>query len=118
ERDRSQVRRAGTGFPLNRLPRIQRWLVYAVSALLFVTGVVHYIASVEEAQVRALMMKIHGGTAMAALVLLGTLLPHHVPSGWSAKRNKASGVAILALSAALVASGYLLYYSGDETYRQ
>ena len=103
---------------MNRLPPIQSWLVYAVSALLFVTGVVHYILTVEEAQVRALMMKVHGGAAMVVLVLVGSLLCSHVPLGWTTKRNRFSGVAILALSAALLTSGYLLYYAGDETLRE
>jgi hypothetical protein len=113
---------------LNRLPRTQRWLIYASSALLLITGLawafVHYFPQVTTLEVRealafnALIMKLHGGAAMAALVLLGTLLARHVPTGWSAKNGRASGVATLAIASTLVVSGYLLYYAGDETYRQ
>jgi hypothetical protein len=113
---------------LNRLPRSQRWLVYATSALLVITGLawafVHYFGDAAGVDSRAalaltaLMMRLHGGAAMAALIAIGTLLPHHVPSGWTAKVNRKSGVTMLVVASVLVLSGYLLYYTGDETYRQ
>jgi hypothetical protein len=113
---------------LNRLPPTQRWLVYASSALLVITGLawafVHYFGdaagldSHAALAFNAFMMKLHGGAAMAGLIVIGTLLPHHVPSGWTAKLNRKSGVTTLVVASVLVLSGYLLYYTGDETYRQ
>jgi hypothetical protein len=98
---------------LNRLPRIQRWLVYASSALLVITGLawafVHYFGDAAGLDSRA---------AMAALIVIGALLPHHVPGGWTAKLNRKSGVTTLVVASMLVLTGYLLYYTGDETYRE
>jgi hypothetical protein len=113
---------------LNPLPSAQRWLVYASSALLVITGLawasLHYFGDAAGVDARAalpfnaFMMKVHGGAAMAALLGLGSLLPQHVPRGWSAKLNRKSGVATLAVASLLVLTGYLLYYSGDEFFRQ
>jgi hypothetical protein len=112
---------------LNRLPRSQRWLVYATSALLVITGLawafVHYFGDAAGFDSRAAlafnasMMKLHGGAAMAALIVIGALLPHHVPGGWTAKLNRKSGLTTLVVASMLVLTGYLLYYTGDETYR-
>jgi hypothetical protein len=64
----------------------------------------------------SLMMKIHGAAAMAALVLLGTLITHF-RRGWTAKKNRLSGSTLLAVIFFLVVTGYGLYYSGDEQLR-
>ena len=102
---------------MNRLPRVQRWLVYATSALLVLTGVASAFAH-DLGAFNVFMMKVHGGAAMAVLILFGTLLTRHVPMGWSGRQNRTSGVATLLIASALIVSGYLLYYTGDETYRQ
>ena len=53
----------------------------------------------------------------ACLLLLGTLLVHHVPAGWSAKRNRGSGIVMLSTLTWLAMTGYLLYYAGTEALR-
>ena len=45
------------------------------------------------------------------------LLAHHIPAGWSSLKNRRSGVALLVGMGWLVASGYLLYYSGSDSLR-
>ena len=64
-----------------------------------------------------MMMKIHGGAAMALLVLVGSLMTEHIPGGWRGERNKVSGVSTLALFCVLGLSGYVLYYAGSEVFR-
>jgi hypothetical protein len=54
---------------------------------------------------------------MAALVILGTLIPLHLRRGWVAHRNRFSGVAFTCLCAILVLTGYALYYVGSEALR-
>lgn len=62
-------------------------------------------------------LRLHGAAAMAFLVLMGTLLPVHVRRAWRARRNLATGIAMLAANAMLVATGYALYYAGSESLR-
>jgi hypothetical protein len=100
---------------MNRLPVVQRYLLYAALLILLATGVAWEVVSAGPAA--ALLMKVHGGAAMLALVLLGTLVVHHIPAGWASFKNRWSGVLLLVVLGWLVASGYLLYYSGSESLR-
>jgi len=112
---------------MNNLGLVHRRVIYAMVVALFFTGVawavLHYLNEVlgvdarEALAVNATLMKIHGGAAMIALVLVGTLLPRHVRIGWKLGRNSRSGVLVLALCSVLAASGYLLYYAGAEVVR-
>jgi hypothetical protein len=89
-----------------------RRLLYATLAVLLVSG------GLWEWLRSALLMKVHGGAAMLALLLLGAVVACHVPAGWKDARYKRTGIGILALAAWLMISGHLLYYSGDEAVRQ
>jgi len=89
-----------------------RRLLYATLAVLLVSG------GLWEWLPSALLMKVHGGAAMLALLLLGAVVACHVPAGWKDARYKRTGIWILALAAWLMISGHLLYYSGDEAVRQ
>ena len=64
------------------------------------------------------LLKFHGGAAMAFLILLGTLWPNHIRRAWHARQNHWSGVALLLWIAALIGTGYGLYYFGDEAWRE
>lgn len=97
---------------MNRLAAWQRALLYAVLALLVLSG-----ALWEAGIARAALIKLHGAVAMASLVGLGALLARHVTCGWATKGNRATGIAMLAALLWLVVSGYLLYYAGDEALR-
>ena len=100
---------------MNRLPVARRYLLYAALLILLATGVAW--EGVSAGPAAALLMKVHGGAAMLALILLGTLIAHHIPAGWGSFKNRWSGVLLLAALGWLVASGYLLYYSGSESLR-
>ncbi|TMI09543.1 MAG: hypothetical protein E6H40_11315 [Betaproteobacteria bacterium] len=97
---------------MSTLRRAFRGLLYATLAVLLVSG------GLWEWLRSALLMKVHGGTAMLALLLLGAALASHVPTGWKDARYKGTGIGILAAAAWLIISGHLLYYSGDEAVRQ
>jgi branched-subunit amino acid transport protein len=58
-------------------------------------------------------MRVHGAAAMAALWLGGLLWAVHVLPAWRAHR-RISGIVLGVILATLAASGYLLYYLGDE----
>jgi len=95
--------------------------VYLVFGALLLTGGGWMLAQShleEEAweKIPRLLLKIHGGAAMLGLLLLGAL-SLHMKRGWTAGKNRLSGAILVAANAFLVASGYGLYYAGDESLR-
>jgi MFS family permease len=107
-----------------QLKRLQRYFLYAVLALLFLSGVAwaywNYLAASAgdfEASAKAWAMKIHGAAAMAILVLIGMILSAHVRFAWRARRNRANGSVFLSAFAVLTITGYGLYYAGGERLR-
>ena len=107
-----------------RLRRLQRYFLYVVLALVFLSGVAwaywNYLAASPgdfEASAKAWAMKIHGAAAMAVLVLVGMLLNEHVRLAWRARRNRANGSIFLSAFAFLAITGYALYYAGGERLR-
>jgi hypothetical protein len=105
--------------------RHRRWF-YVVVGVLFLSGVgwlaVHFWpGAVGEFgaphPAETWLLKTHGAAAMATLILFGTLLPIHVRRGWRARLNRSAGLAILAVSVLLAASGYALYYAGGAWLR-
>lgn len=107
-----------------RLKRARRYFLYAVLALLFFSGVAwaygNYFLSPPsdfQAALKSSSLKIHGATAMATLVLIGTLLTGHVKFAWRAGRNRINGALFLGVLGALTITGYGLYYVGGETLR-
>ncbi len=104
-----------------RLSRPLQAAVYVSFGALLLTGVGWMLAQDyldEEAweKVPRWLLKIHGGAAMAALLVLGALTLH-VKRGWKAGRNRLSGALLIALNGFLVATGYGLYYAGGEEMR-
>jgi hypothetical protein len=109
---------------LIRLKRWQRYFLYAVLALLFVSGVAwsywnYFIASPGDFEMtaKAWAIRIHGAAAMAILVLVGMLLSGHVRFAWRVRRNRANGSLFLGAFGILTITGYGLYYAGGETLR-
>ncbi len=107
-----------------RLKHLQRYFLYAVVALLFLSGVAwtywNYLAVSPgdfETSAKSWAMKIHGAAAMAILVLIGMLLNGHVRFAWRAGRNCANGSVFLSAFAVLTITGYGLYYAGGERLR-
>jgi len=106
------------------LKRWQRYFLYAVLALLFVSGVAwsywnYFIASPGDFEMtaKAWAIRIHGAAAMAILVLVGMLLSGHVRFAWRVRRNRANGSLFLGAFGILTITGYGLYYAGGETLR-
>ncbi len=107
-----------------RLKSPQRYLLYAVLGVLFVSGAVwaywnYLVLSPGDftRSSKAWAMKIHGAAAMAILVLIGMLLAGHVKFAWRARRNRANGSVFLSAFAVLTITGYGLYYAGGEKLR-
>ncbi len=100
---------------MNRLPFLQRLMLYAAFLLLVVSGIAW--EALTPGPAAAILMKIHGGVAMLALVLLGMLVVQHIPAGWTSLKNRRSGSLLIGSLSWLAVSGYLLYYAGGEALR-
>jgi hypothetical protein len=109
-----------------QLSRRHRLTLYTASLALFVSGVAwawanHLDESAQAGeavrQLKPTLLKIHGFSALAFVLLLGTLLPGHVRRAWHAHKNRGNGVFFLTATSLLTLSGYALYYLGDEGWR-
>src|SRR5450631_2017070 len=111
--------------------RHERWL-YVAGATLLLSGfgwlVSHYLlsgsgltAAFEFEGVphpsEMWWLRLHGAAMMAFLVAFGALLPRHIVHGWRRRKNRRTGLVMLLLVAALVLSGYALYYLSSEQAR-
>lgn len=120
--------------PRHRLPHWQRRGLYLSGALLLATGTVwlavHYTVGAGAGELphplEAWCLRVHGLGAFAALFIAGVLAAAHIPRGWRLldaipdprrARQRASGIGLCVLGAALVLTGYLLYYFAPEPWR-
>ena len=101
-----------------------RFALYAAFFALFITGVGWLLADkMKQAAgeawqtASAYLLMIHGGAAMAALMMFGALVPLHIQRGWRAQRNRAMGAIMLTCSAVLIITSLGLYYAGSEALR-
>jgi hypothetical protein len=112
-----------------RLRRPARWSLYGTIIVLIGSGIgwlaAHYgpdtgAASSDDMRrlaVEALMLKVHGAAAFAALIAFGAMFTHHVRRGWALSRNRGSGAVVVAAFGALIVTGYALYYLVNEANR-
>src|SRR5262245_51033095 len=99
--------------------------LYLALTLMFVTGVVWLAADWQKSSpqgevwqtIAAWLLMLHGGAAMATLMLLGALVPLHMYRGWRAKRNRMSGGVMVTVNAVLIATSFGLYYVGSDAIR-
>jgi hypothetical protein len=103
-----------------------RRVLYAISLLLLLSGVVwawiNHLDQTAQAgdrmrDLKPWLLKLHGLGAMVFVLLLGTLLPGHVRRAWRARKNRCNGGFFLTAVSTLTLSGYLLYYLGNEAWR-
>jgi hypothetical protein len=62
------------------------------------------------------LMRWHGLSAMAGLFALGVVAAEHVPRGWRLGRQRATGVALVALALVLAGTGYGLWYLASDAW--
>ena len=121
----SGLHRTGRMQSALRLDDRFRWGLYGVFSVLFVTGVIWLLAdALKESPsgdfwqgISASLLMIHGGAAMATLLLLGALFPLHMQRGWRARRNRTTGFTMITFNAILIVTAFGLYYLGSETLR-
>ena len=102
-------------------------LLYGISAFLWLSGIIwlyfRYSPPMrgefgpQSHPAKTLCLKLHGAAAMIFLVILGVVL-YHIPPGWRKKRQRPSGVALLAVCGFLILTGWGLYYAGNDRLRE
>ncbi len=105
----------------------RRWTVYGVALGVWATGALwlafHNVLKrntpfgQEPNPLEPWWLKLHGAFAFASVWLFGLLWAAHILGGWSSHRRRWSGGVLFALFGVLIASGYLLYYVGDDSLR-
>ena len=108
-----------------RLSRGHRHWVYWSGAALFATGalwLVYRFFLREHGEfgepphpMEEWWLRLHGTFAVLMLVIAGSLLPVHVRVGWDQRKNRVAGSVVIAIITLLTVSGYVLYYSDEET---
>ena len=97
---------------------------YTVLSVVFASGAIwawlHYFSQPNELGIspaQAWILMIHGLFAAMSLLVIGSLVPLHVKYAWRAHRNRGNGIFFIAIVTLLIASGYGLYYIGNERFR-
>ena len=111
--------------PFWRLEPPFRFAIYIAFAVLFVSGAAWLVADrMKESseaeiwqQAAATLLMVHGGAAMVTLMLLGALFPLHIGRAWRARKNRATGIVMVAFNAVLIATAFGLYYLASEILR-
>ena len=99
------------------LPGSGLWLSGAAWLLLHYFGQAQGEFGPETNPVEPWMMKVHGLLLIPALLGIGGMFVVHIPKGWTHVHQRVAGIALCIVLSMLVASGYLLYYIGDEAAR-
>lgn len=60
------------------------------------------------------LIRIHGASAFIVMIVFGWVLGRHVPVGWRSQKSRKSGLLVIASTAAMVITGYSLYYLVGE----
>lgn len=103
---------------VGHLPRWQRLSTHLIFAVCALSGLGFFLQremgyTLGEISARSLLVN-HGISSAFALLAFGAVMPGHIRSAWKAKRNRISGLAMLAVLAGLMLSGLLLYYGDEE----
>lgn len=71
----------------------------------------------ERLPLQGVLLQLHGAIAMGMMMLLGGTLATHVRHYWRKRRSRKSGLGLAGTWILLMATAYLLYYSGRESVR-
>lgn len=101
-----------------RLPYWQRIPTHIILAVCAFSGLLFFLVHefhVEIFGTRAHSFLVaHGVSSAFALLAFGAVLPGHLRVAWIARRNRISGVIMVAVMSVLMLSGLLLYYGSEE----
>lgn len=102
-----------------RLSLVQKSVVWTAITVVALTGfawfALHDLVEAEPGETERLLLMLHGISAYATLIVVGSLLPLHVRSGWHRRRKRWTGGTTLATLVLLAVTGLVLYYGGEQT---
>ncbi|MDE2603990.1 MAG: hypothetical protein KGL62_16715 [Bradyrhizobium sp.] len=101
-----------------RLGFWQKLAIYGTTAMVGLSGllwfILHDVVADDTGDWSHLLLVLHGASAYALLVAVGSLLPLHVRAGWLRRRNLATGLMVIAVMAVLGITALMLYYGSEE----
>lgn len=100
-----------------RLGPWQKLAVYGSAALVGLSGLLWFILHDlldDPGELAHSTLVLHGVSAYAALVAVGSLLPVHVRAGWLRRRNLVTGLAVIVTLSILGVTALMLYYGSEE----
>lgn len=100
-----------------RLNPTLRWLLLAAVILLLISGGVWSFLDEFQRAAAHWMLALHGGAAMASLLVIGAILGHHSLLSWRRKINRFSGAITLLTLGVLIVTAFALYYTGSDQVR-
>lgn len=110
-----------------RFPRKAKAFLYGNVLLSFCTGITWFILhrwgqvegefGPEKSPLEPWLIRVHGASAFIVMMGFGYLLASHVHVGWRSRRNRFMGISLTGTVTMLIVSGYLLYYSAGEDFR-
>ena len=96
----------------------QKTAVYITTATVGLSGlswfVLHDVVTDDASDLPHMLLVVHGVSAYALLVVIGSLLPVHVRLGWLRRRNVATGLMLITVMAVLCVTALALYYGDEE----
>ncbi|MEK9284843.1 MULTISPECIES: hypothetical protein [unclassified Bradyrhizobium] len=102
-----------------RLGLVQKSVVWTTTSVVALSGlawfVLHDLVEAEPGESERLLLTLHGISAYAMLIVIGSLLPLHVRSGWKRQRKRWTGGTTLATLVLLAVTGLVLYYGSEQT---
>jgi hypothetical protein len=109
------------------LPPWQELAVYLSFGLLLLTGIAWLIFDTwvrvqgdfgpEHHPAERLVLIVHAVGAYAFLLVVGAMIPVHIPLGWHQRRNLVSGTTLVTICGLLGLTALGLYYVGDDIVR-
>ncbi len=112
----------------NRLDVWQKWLIYGLTFLLFVSGAAWFLmdrfVEVEGAfgpakhPLQQPLLVTHGTASFAYMLLIGTLLSRHVSKGWKLSGQRYQATLLLCIQGLLILTVPVMFYVGHEALRE
>lgn len=94
------------------------WLSGAAWLVLHYYGQVEGEFGFETNPLEPWCLRVHGLALIPTLLGFGGLFVVHMPKGWKNRYQRNLGIALSAVFASLIVTGYMLYYVGNENIRE